>query len=445
MLNTLDPKNATASIPVIADIPLCQKDYPLDNYQQAFMPYAEEYLALPDRRMSTVLSWMRDYIEPAKRHFGDELLLLSHYYMGGEIVKLINEFGGFIGDSYQLALQAVKHQNARYIVESAVHFMAETVSILAQPEQSVYITNPKAGCTMEMHAKDFMVMPALKQLNERYGVDNVLPICYMNTSGRIKAMVGAQGGAVCTSSNIKKIMQWALNQNKKILFIPDKLMGENVAAWLGIENLAYWPAGTQGAQYCLDQQKSETLAQFDKANLVLFSSFCAVHSYYTAEMVKHWQSLGYHVVAHPECDPSVVSIADSHGSTAYIWQLITQDQAGIGRYAVATEQHMVSHLCYEVAKQQKNIDIVNVGDVTMAGWPGMGCGCATMSRNDPPHLVATLDLLRQNKMPAFNLVEAGDVVNEFTGQRNRLILSEKQQLIQNARRALENMIQITES
>ena len=67
---------------------------------------------------------------------------------------------------------------------------------------------------MEMLAKDFMVEPAFLDLNERYGSDNILPVCYMNTSGRVKAMTGAQGGAVCTSSNVKKIFQWAQKQNK---------------------------------------------------------------------------------------------------------------------------------------------------------------------------------------------------------------------------------------
>ncbi len=92
------------------------------------------------------------------------MLLLAHYYMGGEIVKIIKYFGGVIGDSYQLALMAVNHPQKKVIVESAVHFMAESISILANDDQDVYITNPKSGCTMEMLAKDFMVQPAFHNL-----------------------------------------------------------------------------------------------------------------------------------------------------------------------------------------------------------------------------------------------------------------------------------------
>ncbi|MDP1615122.1 MAG: quinolinate synthase NadA, partial [Methylococcales bacterium] len=254
------------------DMAICQSDYPLDWYQPAFVPYAEAYIALPDRKLETIIKWMQPYIQKAYDHFGNRLLLLAHYYMGGEIVRLVEQFDGLIGDSYQLALMAARHPEKTVIVESAVHFMAESISLLADPRQTVYITNPKAGCTMEMLAKDFMVQPAFMDLNARYGQDNILPICYMNTSGRIKAMTGAQGGAVCTSSNVRKIVEWGLKKGKKILFIPDKHMGENVAYWLGIKDLAYWPGGTAGAQYSLEAQDSKTLEQFDRAQMVLFSS-----------------------------------------------------------------------------------------------------------------------------------------------------------------------------
>lgn len=197
------------------DMSICQADYPLDWYQKDFIPYAEEYQALADRKLTTVLAWMKPYMKKAQAYFGDNLLLLAHYYMGGDIVRLVEQFGGKIGDSYQLALMAANHPEKSVIIESAVHFMAESISILANPQQQVYITNPKSGCTMEMLAKDFMVEPAFLDLNERYGAENILPVCYMNTSGRVKAMTGAQGGAVCTSSNVKKIFEWARKQNKK--------------------------------------------------------------------------------------------------------------------------------------------------------------------------------------------------------------------------------------
>ena len=425
------------------DMSICQSDYPLDWYQDDFIPYAEEYLALPDRKLTTVLAWMTPYLKKAQDHFGDQLLLLAHYYMGGDIVRLIEQFGGQIGDSYQLALMAANHPEKSVIIESAVHFMAESISILANRHQHVYITNPKSGCTMEMLAKDFMVEPALLDLNERYGAENILPVCYMNTSGRVKAMTGAQGGAVCTSSNVKKIFQWAQKQNKKILFIPDQHMGENVAYWLGIKHMAYWPSGSAGAQYSLAEQDENTLAAFDRAELILFSSFCAVHTHYEPYMCDYWHSHGYTTIVHPECRNEVIRVAKHAGSTAFIWEHVVNDRSATKRYAIGTEHHMVDNL-----KQQcKNlgIDVVNLAEAPLqAEKQGVGCGCATMSRNDPPHLVALLDLLRQGKTMAYNEVKAGDVVNEFTGVRHRLQQIDQTWVIDNARRALQMMINITE-
>lgn len=425
------------------DMSICQSDYPLDWYQEDFISYAEEYQALPDRKLTTVLQWMKPYMDKAQNHFGESLLLLAHYYMGGDIVRLIEQFGGQIGDSYQLALMAASHPEKSIIIESAVHFMAESISILAHDTQQVFITNPKSGCTMEMMAKDFMVEPAFMDLNERYGSNNILPICYMNTSGRVKAMTGAQGGAVCTSSNVKKIIQWAQKKKKKILFIPDKHMGENVAYWLGIQNLAYWPGGTAGAQYSLPAQDKSTLKQFDKAEMILFASECAVHTHYQPEMCDYWKQQGYTTIVHPECRNSVIKSAEYAGSTAFIWDYVVHDRSGTHKYAIGTENHMVSNL--KQYCQGIGIEVVNLAEAPQkAQGSGMGCGCATMSRNDPPHLVALLDLLRQDKIMAYNEVKAGDVVNEFTGSRNRLTLNDQQWVINNAKKALQMMINITE-
>lgn len=430
-------------MPMSVDMQICQKDYPLDWYQEEFIPYAEAYYALPDRKLTTIVEWMTPYMQRAQTHFGNELLLLAHYYMGGEIVRLIEHFGGYVGDSYQLALMAAKHPEKSLIIESAVHFMAESISILAHDHQQVYITNPKAGCTMEMFAKDFMVEPAFIDLNERYGAENILPVCYMNTSGRLKAMTGAQGGAVCTSSNVKKIFEWARKKNRKILFIPDQHMGENVAHWLGIKNLAYWPGGTAGAQYNLSTQDTATLAQFDKAELILFASECAVHTHYQPEMCDYWHAKGYTTLVHPECRNTVIQRAQHAGSTAFIWDFVTQDKSGTKRYAIGTENHMVENLKQYCSLQ--GIDVVNLAEMpTTESQKNLGCGCATMSRNDPPHLVALIDLLRQGKTLPYNLVKAGDAVNEFTGIRQRLDMQDQQWVVENAKKALDMMINITE-
>ena len=167
---------------------------------------------------------MDRYIEPARAALGPELILLAHYYMGGEIVKLVERYGGLIADSYQLAREAVLHPEKRIFVESAVHFMAEAIALLARPDQQVWITNPKSGCTMEMMAKEFMLAPAFAKLEQRFG-DDVMVVAYMNTSGRVKALAGAPAARCARARTRRAIMRWARAQGRQIFFVPDQHLG----------------------------------------------------------------------------------------------------------------------------------------------------------------------------------------------------------------------------
>jgi quinolinate synthase len=160
-------------------------------------------------------------------------------------------------------------------------------------------------------------------------------------------------------------------------------------------------------------------------------------------MVAYWKAQNYHVIVHPECRREVVAVADGYGSTAYLWDMAINDRAGTGKYAIGTENHMVKNL--KEACQSKNIKVINLSEIPDNSFKKRGCGCATMSRNDPPHLVAVLDLLRQGKVPEFNKVKPGDVVDEFMGARTRFDASGQQWVVTHARRALEKMISITES
>ena len=101
----------TSGLQLKPGIPICQTDLPLDWYQDELRPYAEEYLALPDRTPETVLPWLDSYVRPAQDHFGDSLLLLAHYYMGGEIVKLVERgvIRGIIHKTYPLSEAARAH------------------------------------------------------------------------------------------------------------------------------------------------------------------------------------------------------------------------------------------------------------------------------------------------------------------------------------------------
>ncbi len=433
----------SSGIQLQPDIPICQQDLPLDWYQEEFKPYAEEYLALPDRRPETVLPWMDEYIHPALDHFGPSLMLLAHYYMGGEIVKLVERYGGSVADSYGLALQAARHPEAKVIVESAVHFMAESIAVLAAPDQHVWITNPKAGCTMEMMAKADMVEPVFEDLHERYG-DDLMVIAYMNTSGRLKAMAGATGGAVCTSSNARKVVGWAREQGRKVFFVPDRHLGEVVAGWVGIppDAIFSWGGGYDGAQQSIAALSDADRDRLDRATMVLWGSYCGVHTVFQPEHVRHWQAEGYRVLVHPECPKVVVDVADGAGSTSYLWNEVMKAPAG-SRLAIATEGHFVNNARTQGALH--GVEVVNVADVPDPKGRSFGCGCATMSRNDPPHLVAMIDLLRKDAPPDLNRVLAGDIVDEATARRERLSAEQRARIAADARRALDRMIELTEN
>jgi quinolinate synthase len=439
----VDRSVRSSGIVIEPDIPICQSDLPLDWYQEEFKPYAEEYLALADRKPETVLPWMDRYIHPALDHFGPGLMLLAHYYMGGEIVKLVERYGGKIADSYLLARQAVLHAETRVFVESAVHFMAESIAILAAPEQEVYITNPKAGCTMEMMAKEFMVAPGLRALQERYG-DDLTVVAYMNTSGRIKALAGRTGGAVCTSSNAPAVLRWAFDQGRKVLFVPDRHLGENTAAKLGVppDRIFLWAGGHEGGDQRLADLGESAVARLDRADLLLWDSFCGVHTVFQPEHVSYWKERGYTVLIHPESPKPAVDAADGSGSTHYLWHEVIGAAPG-RRSAIGTEGHFVRTLAEQ--SRLRDIEVVHLADVPDLALQGAGCGCATMSRNDPPHLVAILDLLRQGKAPDLNRVLAGDVVDEVTGYRERLDAEARADVAANARKALQRMIEITEA
>jgi quinolinate synthase len=427
------------------EIPICQTDLPLDWYQSEFKPYAEEYLALPDRKPETVLPWLDRYALPALDHFGDSLLLLAHFYMGGEIVKLVERYGGKVADSYMLALQAVRNPDKKVIVESAVHFMAETIATLARDDQAVWITNPKAGCTMEMLAKDWMVLPVAEQLEARYG-DDLCVVAYMNTGGRLKALAGRTGGAVCTSSNAHLVVDRLRKTKRKIFFVPDHHLGRNTAAKLGMDLSRVValpdPQVWQTRLKVDDSTVAGGLEALDRAEMILWGSFCGVHTVFKKEHVQWWKARGWRVLVHPESALEVVQAADGSGSTDYLWKAIMSAPRG-SKLAIGTEGHFVRN-AHDQA-MLRGVEVVHLSDIPDESFASAGCGCATMSRNDPPHLAGMLDLLRQGKPPDINRVLAGDVVDETTAERDRLSDAERKELVRDARLALERMIEITEA
>ena len=125
------------------------------------------------------------------------------------------------------------NSTADAIVFCGVHFMAESADVLTADHQHVYLPDLNAGCSMADMADTDQVSECWEDLASVIDIERVVPITYMNSSAALKAFVGRNGGAVCTSSNARAILEWALARGEKVLFFPDQHLGRNTAYAMG--------------------------------------------------------------------------------------------------------------------------------------------------------------------------------------------------------------------
>jgi quinolinate synthase len=318
-------------------------------------------------------------IARAKRELGSRLVILGHHYQRDEVVK----FADYRGDSLKLSQLAAGRQEAEFIVFCGVHFMAESADILSGEHQSVILPDLNAGCSMADMANLEQVevcWDGLTSLNP----GKLVPVTYINSTAAIKSFVGQNGGAVCTSSNARKIMEWALARGEKALFLPDEHLGRNTGFGLGIplDQMAVWnPREEDGGL---------TREQIQNARIYLWKGHCSVHMRFRPEHVEHARQThpAIRVVAHPECSWEVCQAADEVGSTEYIIKRVVDAPPG-SKFAIGTEIHMVRRL----AREHPDRFVVSLDDCV--------CMCSTMFRISPQHLCWTLESLC-----------AGNVVNQ---------------------------------
>ncbi len=346
------------------------------------LPTIYEQLSDPELRLR---------IASARETLGKRLVILGHHYQQDAII----EFADFTGDSFELSRKAADQQGIESVIFCGVHFMAESADILTDPSVSVILPDLGAGCSMADMANLDQTIDAWAQLEATCTDQHLVPITYMNSTAAIKAFVGEHGGAVCTSSNCRTILEWALNggadpekargKKVKILFFPDQHLGRNTTYSMGyrLDQMVVWDP-TQ------DLGGNEE-AKLHDADFVLWKGHCSVHQLFRPEHIDQVRAKypDMKVIVHPECRWEVVQKADQTGSTAYIVKQIEAAPAG-SQWAVGTEVHLINRL----AKAHPEQKIVVLSDCQ--------CLCTTMYRIDLPHLCWTLE----------NLVE-GKVVNEI--------------------------------
>lgn len=309
----------------------------------------------------------------AKAALGDRVFVLGHHYQRDEVIA----FADVTGDSFKLAQQAAAHPEAEFIVFAGVHFMAESADILTSPDQQVILPDLAAGCSMADMAAIAQVEDCWQALVDAGVADVTVPITYMNSTAAIKAFTGRHGGAVCTSSNAERSLQWAFEQGEKVLFLPDQHLGRNTAVRdLGLsldDCVVYSPNRPMGGL---------TVEQLRAAKVILWKGHCSVHGRFTPDCVDEVRERvpGVTVIVHPECTYEVVERADVVGSTEKIIATVTAAEPG-SAWAIGTELNLVKRLA--LANPDKEIVYL---DRTV-------CYCSTMNRIDLPHLVWALESL----------------------------------------------------
>ena len=223
-------------------------------------------------------------------------IVLAHYYQEPDI----QDVADFIGDSLGLA-QKAQSTEAEIIVFAGVHFMAETAKIL-NPHKKVLLPDLNAGCSLSDSAP-----PAMFKAFKDKHPDHIV-ITYINCSAGMKAL----SDIICTSSNAQAIVE-SLPADQKIIFAPDK----NLGAWINKQT---------------------------GRNMILWNGACMVHEIFSMEKivklkVRHPYAK---VIAHPECEAPVLTLADYIGSTTGILKYAEKSDAQ--EFIVVTESGILHQM-----------------------------------------------------------------------------------------------------
>ena len=251
-----------------------------------------------------------------------DVTVVAHFYQRDEVF----EVGDITGDSLELAMKT-KADDSEYVLFCGVGFMGQSVKVLS-PEKRVVM--PKIACCAMARMIDSLYFDeSVKFLNDNgIASENILPITYINSNADVKAKVGEMGGMVCTSSNAKVIITKALEEGKKILFVPDRCLGQNIANQMGLKSMVIGHEGNP--QEC---------------DILCYDGFCSVHQLFTVDDIAFYRKKfpGILIATHPECDPAICDASDFVGSTSQLIKYIKELPAE-QKVAVGTEFNLVNRL-----------------------------------------------------------------------------------------------------
>ena len=243
----------------------------------------------------------KQYIENLKKRITElkkerNAVIIVHNYQRDEV----QDIADITGDSLGLSKAAVKI-DADVIVFCGVHFMAETAYIL-NPTKTVLLPVKEAGCPMA----DMITPETLRQMKNKY--PNVPVVCYVNTAAVIKA----ESDICCTSRNAVEVV--ASLKEKQVIFVPDKNLG------------------------CYVQ------SQLPDKEIILWEGFCPTHIRVLPDQVIAAKKLypEAEFIAHPECNPDVLALADEVTSTGGMIEYVKNSNKK--EFIIGTEMGMLYRL-----------------------------------------------------------------------------------------------------
>lgn len=337
------------------------------------------------------------FVRRLKSELSSDTVILGHHYQRDEVI----EHADYTGDSLKLA-RIARDSKAKNIVFCGVHFMAETADILTNGERFVSLPDLGAGCDMADMAEARDVSDSWLEATKA-GATNIVPVTYINSSAALKAFVGKNGGIICTSSNAKAVITWALEKGKHVFFFPDQHLGRNIAKGLGfdtVKDMLLWDPKKP-----LGGHKPETILS---KKIWLWKGHCPVHALFTVHQVKKIRETSPEtkILVHPECAMEIVDISDLSGSTDYIIKTVEASEPG-SKWAIGTEKHLVERL----AAQHPDKTITSLNPFT--------CLCGTMNRISLRNLAWVLDGLTRGQQ--YNQIRvSGDIATDSMAALNRM-------------------------
>ncbi|HLX21965.1 MAG TPA: quinolinate synthase NadA [Usitatibacter sp.] len=276
-----------------------------------------------------------------------DAVLVAHYYVHPDLQDLAQETGGTVSDSLEMARFGHAHP-AKTIVVAGVRFMGETAKIL-NPEKRVLMPDLDAECSLDLATP---IEPFSRFCDEH--PDRVV-VVYANTSAAVKA----RSDWMVTSSIAEKIVGHLHGEGKKILWAPDKHLGDYVRNVTG-------------------------------ADMLMWNASCVVHDEFKAQQLEELKALhpDAKVLVHPESPASVIELADAVGSTTGIIQAAERFAAkGVNEFVVATDGGII----HQMRKRMPGVNFIEAPTAGKGATCQSCAHCPWMAMNGLHNLLETLE------------------------------------------------------